>query len=131
VPKILFQPHLYTCHKDRRSQFAVYLSLLTPSILCHSDFVKSLSKAFKSLIIFIKLSRRSTVTLTEQERSCERFSKRRRTVNLWRQCRRIRGTSVHRLSSLMLLLKLRMSSVKLAQAHGVVTKLFHPLLTWI
>ncbi len=36
-------------HLICRSQPAVYLSLLTPSILSYSDFVKSLSKARKSL----------------------------------------------------------------------------------
>ncbi len=46
----------------RRSPSAVYLSLLTPSILCHGHCVKSLAKARKSLRGSRKLSRRSTMT---------------------------------------------------------------------
>ncbi len=46
-------------HLIRRSRPAVYLSLLTPSILSYNYFVKSLSKARKSLRGFRKLFRRS------------------------------------------------------------------------
>ncbi len=49
-------------HLIRRRHFAIYLSLLTPSILSHSDFVKSLSTARKSLRGFRKFFRRSTMT---------------------------------------------------------------------
>ncbi len=46
-------------HLICRSRSAVYLSLMTLSILSYSDFVKSLSKARKSLTGFRKLFRRS------------------------------------------------------------------------
>ncbi len=43
------QPPLSTCHQDQRSWSTVRLSLLTLSILCHSDFVKSHSTVEKKL----------------------------------------------------------------------------------
>ncbi len=55
----LFPPIL---HLIRRSWPAVYLSLLTPSNLCHEDFMKLLTTAQKNLRRFRKLSRRSTMT---------------------------------------------------------------------
>ncbi len=49
-------------HLIRSSWLAFYLSLLTPSILCHDNFVKLLATAQKSLRGFRKLSRRFTMT---------------------------------------------------------------------
>ncbi len=74
-------PPLSPCQQDWCSRFIVCLSLPTPSILHHSDLVKSLSTATKILRIFRKLSRRSTVTRPWRERRCEQFSKRRRRGN--------------------------------------------------
>ncbi len=62
---------LSICHQDRRSRFAANLSLLTPFILFPSDVLKSLSTARKRLRIFIKLSRRSTMTWPWQECRCK------------------------------------------------------------
>ncbi len=61
-------------HLIRRSRPAVYLSLLTPSILRHGHFVKSLAKAMKSLRGFRKLSRRSTMTRPLREWRYNRLS---------------------------------------------------------
>ncbi len=59
---LLLQAFPPISHLIRRSRPAVYLSLLTPSILSYSDFVKSLANPMKSLRGFRKLSRRSTMT---------------------------------------------------------------------
>jgi hypothetical protein len=53
-------------HLIRHSWSAVYLSLLTPSILRQGYFVKFLAKARKSLRGFRKLSRRSAMTSLDE-----------------------------------------------------------------
>ncbi len=123
--KISLQPPLSTCHQDQCSWFAIDLSLFTPSILCHNDFMKSLSTATKSLRIFRKLSRRSTVTRLWWEHSCKRLSKRQRRGN---RRRPTKGAPVQRLS---LPPKWRMTGRKLTQAYGVTTKPVHPRFTRI
>ncbi len=66
----------YFCFRSfHPSLTAVYLSLLTPSILSYSDFVKSLANPMKSLRGFRKLSRRSTITRPWREWSFSRLSK--------------------------------------------------------
>ncbi len=62
-------------HLIRHSCLTVYLSLLTPFILRHGHFVKSLAKAMKSLRGFRKLSRRSTMTRPWRELRYNRLSK--------------------------------------------------------
>ncbi len=59
-----------------RSRSAIHLSLLTPLILHHSDFMKSLATSRKSFRIFRKLSRRSTtMTRPWRECSCKQLTK--------------------------------------------------------
>ncbi len=65
----------FASDQDQCNRFTIYLSLLTPSFLHHSDLVKLLSSTLKSLRIFRTLPRRSTVTRPYQERSCEPLSK--------------------------------------------------------
>jgi hypothetical protein len=86
--------------------------------------VRSLSTAIKSLSIFRKLSKIFNVTRPLQEHRLARLSKSRRRGN--RQ--RTRGSSVQRLSSLISLLKWRMTNRKLAQAPVVTNEQVHPLL---
>ncbi len=62
-------------HWIRRRCSAVYVSLLTPSILSQSDFVKSLSTARKSWRGFRKLFRRFTMTRLWREWRYKRLSK--------------------------------------------------------
>ncbi len=91
-----------------------FLSLLIPSILCHSNLVKLLSTAMKSLRIFRKLSKIFNLTRPLKEHRFEWLSKSWRRGN-W-QRRRTRGSSVQRLSSLISLPK--WTGGKLAQAPG-------------
>jgi hypothetical protein len=89
-----------------------------PYILCHSYFAKSLSTARKSLRIFRKLSRRSNMTRPWWECICEQLSK--------RQLRRTRGGRPE--APLRKDFYWWKNVKKLAQAHGMMTKMVHATL---
>ncbi len=81
---LMFQLFPSISHLICRNRFAVYLSLLTTSILCLSNFVKLLATARKSLRGFRKFSIRFTMTRPWRER--------RYTVSIdWRRSRRKSG----------------------------------------
>ncbi len=84
-------------HLIRSSRPAVYLSLLTPSILHHGHFVKSLANAMKCLRGFRKLSRRSTMNRPWREWRYNHLSKAK--YKKQRRRRRIREILTQRLPS--------------------------------
>ncbi len=108
----------------------IFFFSLPPPILPHSDFMKSLATARKSLIRSWKLSRRSTMTRPWWERSYKRLSK----GKIWERAaaaadqRNLTATVSIADIATEVENNLRESVMKLTQAHNVSVKMVYATL---